>query len=44
MPPGQNDIESILRGSLLSEYEANHIKIVGDRKVVKTEPIREISG
>ena len=44
MPAGQNDIESILRGSLLSEYEANHIKIVGDPRVVKTEPMKEISG
>ena len=44
MSPGQTDIESILRGSLLSEYEASHIKIVGDPKVVKTEPMREISG
>ena len=44
MSAGQNDIESILRGSLLSEYEANHIKIVGDPRVVKTEPMKEISG
>ena len=44
MAPGQNDIESILRGSLLSEYEANNIKIVGDPKVIKTEPMREIPG
>ena len=44
MSPGQTDIEPILRGSLLSEYEASHIKIVGDPKVIKTEPMREISG
>jgi len=44
MAAGQNDIESILRGSLLSDYEANHIKIIGDPKVLKTEPMREISG
>ena len=44
MSAGQNDIESILRGSLLSEYEANHLKIVGDPRVVKTEPMKEISG
>ena len=44
MSAGQNDIQSILRGSLLNEYEAGHIKIVGDPRVVKTEPMREISG
>ncbi len=44
MSQGQNDIESILRGSLLSEYEANNIKIIGDPKVVKKEPMKEISG
>ena len=42
MNEGQNEIESILRGSLLSDYEVNNIKIIGEPKVIKKEPIKEI--
>jgi len=44
MTEGQNDIEPIIRGSLLSEYEVNNIKIIGDPRVIKKEPIQEIPG
>ena len=44
MDEGQNNIESILRGSLLKENEVNNIKIIGDPKVIRKEPIKEISG
>ena len=44
MNEGQNEIESILRGSLLSDYEVNNIKIISEPKVIKKEPIKEITG
>ena len=44
MTEGQNNIEPIIRGSLLSEYEVNNIKIIGDPRVIKKEPIQEIPG
>ena len=44
MGNGLNNIESILRGSLLSENEVSNIKIIGDPKVIKKEPIKEMPG
>ena len=44
LPEGQTDIQKILRGSFLSDNELNNIKIIGNPKVIKQEPVKELPG
>ena len=44
LPPGQTDIQNILRRSFLNDNELNNIKIIGSPRVVKQEPLKEIPG